>query len=141
MGAARRTRVGGRRQTPGGCATTFERLRAECDTSAANLEDGVTQLKQMVLARVRELERAATEMRQLRRELKDKSATIDVLEQAKSDLELWKARHLLELRRKDEELGANAEALATAEQTIAILRGLVDPHDRSRRPTPGRMPH
>jgi hypothetical protein len=119
----------------------IERLRAACDASAANLESGVARLKQTALERVRELERAASELRRVRRELKDKAATIGALERAKSDLELWRERHLLVLKRKDEELGASADALATAEQTIALLRGMIDPLGRARVPMPRRIPH
>jgi len=103
-----------------------ERLREACDVSAASLETGIARLKQRALERVRELERVTNEAQDLRRALAEKSATLAALERVKAELELAQEKHLLELRRREDELRARADALAAAQQTIALLRGMID---------------
>jgi chromosome segregation ATPase len=115
-----------------------ERLREACDVSAANLETGVARLKQRALERVRELDHAMGEVRDLRRDLAEKAAKIADLARAKADLELWKEKHLLDLRRQQDELRARADGLAAAQQTIALLRGMLDRPERARSQTPSR---
>jgi chromosome segregation ATPase len=115
-----------------------ERLREACDASAANLETGMARLKQRALARVRELDRVAGEVEDLRCDLAEKSAIIADLERVKADLELAKEKHLLELRRQEEELRARADALAAAQQTIALMRGMLDRPGRALSPTASR---
>ncbi len=118
-----------------------ERLREACDVSAANLETGIARLKQRALERVRELDQATGEVRDLRRELAEKSAIIADLKRAKADLELWKERHVLDLRRHEDELRARADGLAAAQQTIALLRNMLDRPERARSATPSRAAH
>jgi chromosome segregation ATPase len=115
-----------------------ERLREACDASTANLETGIARLKQRTLERVRELARVTGEVQDLRRELAEKSAVTAESERAKAALELAKEKHLLELRRQDDELRARAEALAAAQQTIALLRGMLEGSGRERPSTPSR---
>jgi DNA repair exonuclease SbcCD ATPase subunit len=102
-----------------------ERLREACDASAASLETGIARLKQRALARIREFERATGEAQDLRHALAEKSSIIAELERAKADLELAKEKHLLELRRQEEELRARADALTAAQQTISLMRGML----------------
>ena len=60
------------------------------------------------------------------------------LEQQTAGLELLKEEHLLQLRRQDEALSSRAAELATAEQTIALLNGLIGLPDRTKPPAPRR---
>ncbi len=115
----------------------LEGLRAACDVSAANLEAGVARLKQRVLERVRAVDRTTSELRHLRREAAEKSTLADALRQATAELELCRQEHRLQLQRHDAELRARDNALATAERTIAILRGALDPAGRTP-PVPSR---
>jgi DNA repair exonuclease SbcCD ATPase subunit len=115
-----------------------ERLRKACDASAASLQVGIARLKQRALERVRALERASAEAHDLQRELAEKSAIIADLEQAQADMELWKEKHLLELRRQEDELRARADGLAAAQQTIAMLRDLLERSGRGLAPTANR---
>ncbi|HEY1544087.1 MAG TPA: hypothetical protein VGG01_16910 [Xanthobacteraceae bacterium] len=103
-----------------------ERLREACDVSAANLETSIVRLKQRTLERVRAFDQVTSEVQDLRRELAAKSALIADLERAKADLELSQQKHLLDLRRQEDELRVRADGLAAAEQTIATLRGMLD---------------
>jgi len=115
-----------------------ERLREACDVSAASLETGIARLKQRALERVRAFDRVTSVARDLRRALAEKAAVITDLEHAKADLELAKEKHLLELRRQEEELRARADALAAAQQTIALMRGMLDRPGRALPPTASR---
>jgi hypothetical protein len=109
-----------------------ERLREACDVSAADLEAAVSGLKHKALERVRALERTAREARLLRAELVEKRERIAELQRVNAALELSTEEQLLRLQRQEDELRARASALATAEQTIALLRDALH--------VPGRAP-
>jgi hypothetical protein len=103
-----------------------ERLREACDVSTANLENSIVRLKQRTLERVRAFDQVTREVEDLRRELAAKSALIADLDHAKTDLELAQQKHLLDLRRQEDELRVRADGLAAAQQTITTLRGMLD---------------
>src|SRR5215831_5908016 len=100
-------------------------LRAECATSAANLESVVARFRQGAMARIAERAGSADRLEHLRRALDEKAARIATLEQQNVDLELVQEQLLLQLVRQDGELNSRAAALATAEQTIGLLQGLI----------------
>ena len=102
-------------------------LRAGCAASAANLETAVARLKESAMAQMVELGSSAHQLERLRRALDEKTSAIGALEQQRAELELVKERHLLALDRKDAELGTRSDALATAQRTIALLRGMLGP--------------
>jgi hypothetical protein len=102
-------------------------LRAGCAASAANLETAVAKLKQSAMAQMVELGSSAHRLERLRRALDEKTSAIGALEQQRAELELLKERHLLALDRKDAELGTRSDALAAAQRTIALLRGMLGP--------------
>ena len=108
----------------------LKQLRAECATSATGLETVVSRLRDAIMTEVVERDARADRLERLQRTLEEKSATIGDLEQQKAALELLRETHLLQLQRQDEELGSRSSALAAAEQTIALLRGLIGRSDR-----------
>ncbi len=110
---------------PGRMWAELRRLRADCATSAANLETAFAQLKDRAMAQMVERGSSAHELARLQRTLDEKNAVIGTLERRKAELELLRERHLLELARKDEELSARSDALANAERTIVLLRGVL----------------
>ena len=116
----------------------LKHLRADCATSAADLEGAVAKLKDKALARMIERGSNTHQLQVLQRALDEKASIIGALEQQKAELEVLKERHLLQLHRKDVELSACADALANAEQTIALLRGMLDMPDRAQAPAPRR---
>ena len=108
----------------------LRQLRAECAASAGNLETVVGRLRDAAMAEVVERDARADRLEHLRRTLAEKSSTIGDLVQQKAALELVKETHVLQLHRQDEELASRSTALATAERTIALLRGLIGRNDR-----------
>jgi hypothetical protein len=78
---------------------------------------------------------SAARFQRLQRAFDEKAATIAGLEQAKIELELVQEQLLLQLHRQGEELESRAAELATAEQTIALLNGLIGLPDRTKPPT------
>jgi chromosome segregation ATPase len=116
----------------------LKQLRADCETSTTNLEVSVATLKEKALGRIQELGSKAHEVQHLHRALEEKSSVIGALEDQKADLERWRERHLLQLHRKDEELSTRADALATAERTIALLKGMLEFPEVARTVAPGR---
>jgi hypothetical protein len=116
----------------------LKQLRADCETSTANLEMSVAKLREKAMARVQEFGSKAHEVQHLQRALERKASVIGALEERQADFTLWKERHLLRLQRKEEELSTRVDALATARQTIAILKGMLDLPDAVHAPTPGR---
>jgi predicted RNase H-like nuclease (RuvC/YqgF family) len=116
----------------------LKQLRADCETSTTNLEMSVATLKEKALGRIRELGSKAHEVQHLHRALEEKASAIGALEEQRADLERWRERHLLQLHRKDEELSTRADALATAERTIALLKGMLEFPAAARTPAPGR---
>jgi hypothetical protein len=115
-----------------------ERLREACDVSAAGLEAAIAQLKERALGRLRELELARGEMRDLKRALAEKSDIVAELMRANAELELGNEKQRLDLRRREDELRIRAEGLAAAQQTISLLRDMLDRSERVRVPAPGR---
>jgi len=107
----------------------LKELRAECAASTGDLETAVAQLKDRTAAHLVERSSSA---QQLRDALDQKAPRIDALERQVAALELAQARDVLELQRKDEELGSRSEALASAQQTIALLHGMLDVSGRAR---------
>ena len=103
----------------------LRQLRADCATSAGNLETAFAQLKEKAMAHMVERGSSAHQLERLQRTLEEKLSIIDMLERRKAELELLKEQHLLELNRKDEELRISSEALANAERTIVLLRGVL----------------
>jgi len=100
-------------------------LRAECATSAAGLETVVARFRDAALARIAERAGCAERLQEMQRALEAKAATIVSLEQQSAELELVQEQLLLQLQRQDGELGSRSAALAAAEETIALLRGLI----------------
>jgi|SRR5579871_39807 len=107
-------------------------LRAGCATSTASLEAAVERLKDRATAHLREHTCSTQEIQRLQDALDQRVSLIDALERQVAELELLRARHVLELKRKDEELGSRSDALASAEQTNALLRGMLDVQGRAR---------
>jgi Skp family chaperone for outer membrane proteins len=116
----------------------FRQLRADCTTSAANLEAAVARLRDTALAQMVERGSSAHQLERLQRALDEQASMIGDLERQKAELELMKERHLLQLHRQDAELSSRSNALATGERTIALLRGLLGKSDRAQAPAPDR---
>ena len=114
------------------------RMRAECAASIANLEAAVARLKDTAQAHHAGRGSNVEPIERLQRALDEKAAIIRHLEQQKTELELLKEGHVLELRRQDEQLSSRAAALATAEQTIALLHGLIGRPELAPPPAPKR---
>ena len=121
---------------PGLIWAELRELRADCAASAANLETAVAKLKQSAMAQMVELGSSAHRLERLRRALDEKTSAIGALEQQRAELELLKERHLLALDRKDAEIGTRSDALATAQRTIALLRGMLGPASSPQPPAP-----
>ncbi len=100
-------------------------LRAECVTSVANLETAVARLRDTATVRLDDSAGSADRLVQLQRALAEKETVIAALEQEKTELGLVQEQLLLQLHRQDGELASRAAALATAEQTIGLLQGLI----------------
>jgi hypothetical protein len=113
-------------------------LRAGCATSATNLEAVVARFRDAALAQMAERAGGAARFLRLQRALDEKVTVIAELEQQKAELELMKEQHLLQLHRQDEELSSRSAELATAEQTIALLNGLIGLPDCTKPPAPRR---
>ena len=103
----------------------LKELRAECATSATNLESVVARFRNAAMAQMAERAGSIDRLRELQQALGEKAATIAALEQQTAELELVQEQLLLQLQRQDGELGSRSAALATAEETIALLRGLI----------------
>jgi hypothetical protein len=103
----------------------LKELRAECAASATNLESVAARFRTAAMARMAERTGDAERLAQLRGALDEKAAAIATLEQQKVELELVQEQLLLQLERQDGELASRSAALATAEQTIALLQGLI----------------
>jgi hypothetical protein len=116
----------------------LKELRAECTASAANLETAVVRFRDAATARVTERTSGAVRFQRLQRALDDKATMIAELERQKAELELVQEQLLLQLHRQGDELESRATELATAEQTIALLNGLIGLPDRTKPPTPRR---
>lgn len=110
-------------------------LRADCAASTANLETVVARFKDRARAHVRERDGSAQRLQRLQDALDQRASLIDALERQVAELELLKARHVLELQRRDEELASRSDALASAKQTIALLQGMLDVGGRARFPS------
>jgi vacuolar-type H+-ATPase subunit I/STV1 len=110
-------------------------LRADCATSTANLETVVARLKDKATAHLVERNSSAERLQRLQEALDQRAALIDALERQVAELELLRTRHALELQRRDEELGRRSDALASAENTIALLQGMLDVAGRARSPS------
>jgi hypothetical protein len=115
--------------------TELKELRADCAASTANLETVVAQLKDKTTAHLTERNSSAERLQRLQEALDQRTALIDALERQVAELELLRARHALELQRRDEELGSRSDALASAEKTIALLQGMLDVAGRARFPS------
>jgi len=113
-------------------------MRADCATSATDLEVAVAKLKDTTMAQMIARGSSAHQLQRLQRALDEKASTIDALERKKAELEVVKERHLLLLHRKDKELSACSDALANAEQTVALLRGMLEVPNRLQAPAPRR---
>ena len=116
----------------------LKELRAECATSTANLETAFVQLKDRATAYLRERGSRAQQLQHLQDALDQRASLIDALERQIAELELVQARHALELQRRDEELGSRSDALASAQQTIALLHGMLDVAGRAGPRVPSR---
>ena len=114
----------------------FKELRAECVASATNLEAVVARFRQVAMARMAGRDGNADRLAHLRRALDEQATAVAALEQEKVELELVQEQLLLQLVRQDGELGSRAAELAAAEQTIALLQGLVGISDRAPPPAP-----
>ena len=114
-------------------------LRAGCATSAANLETVVVRFKDAAMAQAAERVGSAARFQRLQRALDEKATMIAGLEQQNAELELVQEQLLLQLHRQGEELGSRLTELATAEQTIALLNGLIGLPDRTKPPAPRRV--
>jgi hypothetical protein len=112
----------------------LKELRAECAASTNNLEVAVAHLKDRTAAHLDQRSSSAQQLQRLQDALDQRAPLVDALERQVAELELLKARHVLELQRKDEELGSRSDALASAEQTNALLRGMLDVAGRARLP-------
>jgi hypothetical protein len=115
----------------------LKELRAECATSATNLETVVAQFKDAAMAQMGERAASADRLRELQQALDERAATILSLEQEKAELELVQEQLVLQLQRKDGELGSRSAALVTAEETIALLQGLIGSRDQPPRRAAG----
>jgi hypothetical protein len=116
----------------------LKQLRAECVTSAANLEAAVARLKDTAMVQLVESGSSAHQLQRLQCALDQQASAIGSLERQKAELELSNERHQLQLRRQDAELSSRSSALATAEQTIALMRGLLGKSARTQSPVPNR---
>jgi hypothetical protein len=116
----------------------FKELRAECVAAAGNLETVVARFRDAATARVGERASSAARFQRLQRALDEKVATIGGLEQQKAELELVQEHLLLQLQRQGEELSTRSAELATAEQTIALLSGLIGLPDQTKPAAPRR---
>jgi hypothetical protein len=134
-------RASGRLEFPPGNPTRIwtelKELRAECATSATNLEAVVARFRDAATARVGERASGAARFQRLQRAFDEKATMIAQLEQQNAELELVQEQLLLQLHRQGEELGSRSVELATAEQTIALLNGLIGLPDRAK-PAPPR---
>jgi chromosome segregation ATPase len=110
-------------------------LRADCATSTANLETVVARLKDKATAHLVERNSSAERLQRLQEALDQRAALVDALERQVAELELLRTRHALELQRRDEELARRSDALASAENTIALLQGMLDVAGRARFPS------
>ena len=113
-------------------------LRAGCAMSATHLEAVVARFKDAATARVGERASSAARFQRLQRAFDEQATMIAGLEQQKAELELVQEQLLLQLHRQGEELGSRLTELATAEQTIALLNGLIGLPDRTKPPAPRR---
>ena len=113
-------------------------MRAECAASAANLETVVARFKDTATAHLVERDGNLDRLERLQRALDEKASVIGDLEQQKAALELLQEQHVLELQRQDAQLSSRATALATAEQTIALLHGLIGRPELAQPPAPKR---
>lgn len=103
----------------------LKELRAGCATSAANLETVVARFRNAAMAQMARRTGSVDRLGQMQHALDENAATIVALEQQKAELELVQEQLLLQLQRQDGELDSRSVALATAEQTIALLQGLI----------------
>jgi hypothetical protein len=103
----------------------LKELRAGCATSATNLESVVARFRDAAMAQMAERAGSIDRLREMEQALDEKAAVIISLEQEKAELELVQEQLVLQLQRKDGELGSRSAALATAEETIALLQGLI----------------
>ncbi len=110
----------------------LKELRADCAACATSLEAAVAQLKDKATTHLRERDRNAEQLQGLRDALERKGALIETLERQVAEHELLRAHHVRELQRKDEELASRSHALASAERTNALLRGMLDVQGRAR---------
>jgi hypothetical protein len=115
--------------------TELKELRADCMASTTSLETVVAQLKDRTTTHVQERNSSAERLQRLQDALDQRASLIDALERQVAELELLRARHVLELQRRDEELGRRSDALASAENTIALLKGMLDVAGRARFPS------
>jgi hypothetical protein len=118
--------------------TELKELRAECATSATNLEAVVARFRDAAKARVDTRAGNADRLEHLRSALEERTAAIAALEQQNFKLELVQEQLLLQLQRQDGELASRAAALVTAAQTIALLQELTGLSDRAPPPAPRR---
>ena len=116
----------------------LKELRADCATSATNLEGVVARFRDAAMAQMAERAGSVDRLREMQQALDEKAAMIISLEQEKAALELVQEQLVLQLQRTDGELDSRAAALATAEQTIALLQGLIGIPDRAPPPAPRR---
>jgi hypothetical protein len=117
----------------------LKELRAECATSVTNLESVVGRFRDAAMAKIAERDGGIDRLARMQRAFDDNAATIVWLEQQKVELELVQEQLLLQLERQDGELASRSVALATAEQTIALLQGLIGASDRMPPPAPRRV--
>jgi len=115
--------------------TELKELRADCAARTTTLETAVAQLKHRTTAHLTERHGNAQELLRLQEALDQRAALTDALERQVAELELLRARHTLELQRRDEELASRSDALASAEKTIALLQGMLDVAGRARFPS------
>jgi len=116
----------------------LKELRAECATSASNLETVVARFRDAAMAQIAERDGSIDRVAQMQRTFDENAATIVALEQQKVELELVQEQLLLQLQRQDGELASRLVALAAAEETIALLQGLIGFSDRTPPPAPRR---
>jgi hypothetical protein len=110
----------------------LKELRSDCAACATGLEAAVARLKDTTTAHLRERNRNAEQLQRLREARDQSGALIEALERQVAEHELLRAHHGMELQRKDEELARRSHALANAEQTNALLRGMLDVQGRAR---------
>jgi len=111
--------------------TELKELRAECATSATNLEAVVARFRDAATAQMAKRAGGIDRLGQMQHVLDENAGTIVSLEQQKFELELVQEQLLLQLERQDGELSSRAAALVTAEHTIALLQGFAGIADRS----------